>query len=759
MGELAIEMAQLSYAEPKSPAAGELGPVTARRRNARAALPVALGALAALAAGGASAQSASPNQGQDRTSRDASGNVVSPVTVHGQHPRDFDPAKLEHIMPELAGTEITVTKKTTIIKLDQQPTVIDNNNRQLFNKFPGLLVTEQNTPAQFNYSYRGLGNPQESEYVLVLQDGLPISSNWIGFPTLYYQPLPQSVSEIQLIRGGNSLLYGPEPAPAVNFVMRRPAPGEAPNGFSENVGGSHGLYANFEALEGTHGAFEYRADFGYQSQDGWRRNAASRLAQGDLYLGWRPDASQRWSLELETYQLSAGDPGRISYAQYQADPAVSPTPYNHDWVDRYSVVLSHAHDFSGGLRLEAKAWYAYLDLDSRAAAALSPAAAAPASTTLQQELFRSEGLDLRLRQRWGQGDALTAGVVAYHSNDPFEQWTDADLYAGRDDHTGAVRLDQARSTDYEAAFVENLVRFGRFHVVMSARLDRETIKADEFVAPPTVKHPQLGIDDVRTIPVFALGFGNDFGRSNETYFNVSQGWRPLRYFDVASPFSDVEPGHDGDPTSSLTFETGVHGTPLPGLYYDVGGFWIDFRNRLETIAFADPNDPTAVVIVNTGDTRHRGVEAEVSYDVLAGRPGGRRLVAFGNVSLLDAVFTRSAIPGQVGKAPAFAPHTLVKGGLTWRKEKAYDLSLTGTYVSSQYWQDSDLPGPGAPPLPAKIPGYAVVDVAGDWYVTPRVRLIGGLSNLTDRRYYSRIFQSGIEPAQGRVVYAGLALGL
>ena len=52
-------------------------------------------------------------------------------------------------------------------------------------------------------------------------------AEWIGFPTLYYQPVPQSISEIQFIRGGSSLLYGPEPAPAINFVTKHPVPGNA----------------------------------------------------------------------------------------------------------------------------------------------------------------------------------------------------------------------------------------------------------------------------------------------------------------------------------------------------------------------------------------------------------------------------------------------------------------------------------------------------------------------------------------------------
>ncbi len=83
----------------------------------------------------------------------------------------------------------------------------------MFTRAGGLLITEQHTLGQFNFSYRGLGNPQESEFILALQNGVPMMSDWIGFPKLYYLPLPQSVSEIQLVRGGSSLLYGHEPAP------------------------------------------------------------------------------------------------------------------------------------------------------------------------------------------------------------------------------------------------------------------------------------------------------------------------------------------------------------------------------------------------------------------------------------------------------------------------------------------------------------------------------------------------------------------
>src|SRR5690349_13056916 len=50
--------------------------------------------------------------------------------------------KRDHIMPEVSGTQITVTKKATVIKLDKQPPVENNNLQEEFTKAPGFLVSE-----------------------------------------------------------------------------------------------------------------------------------------------------------------------------------------------------------------------------------------------------------------------------------------------------------------------------------------------------------------------------------------------------------------------------------------------------------------------------------------------------------------------------------------------------------------------------------------------------------------------------------------
>jgi hypothetical protein len=126
-----------------------------------------------------------------------------------------------------------------------------------------------------------------------------------------------------------------------------------------------------------------------------------------------------------------------------------------------------------------------------------------------------------------------------------------------------------------------------------------------------------------------------------------------------------------------------------------------FDNRTETQNISN----TDFIILNTGSSRHRGLEGELSYDFLArfqhpplpelqAEPGKGavdaskaipvpgvspkdyhplKLIAFSNVQFLDAEFTESTllIPDTnktiVGNTPAFAPNFLMKGGLQLRR--------------------------------------------------------------------------------------------
>ncbi len=723
-------------------------------------------------------------------------NTEPQIVITGQTlPEDTRP-KLQHIMPEVAGTQITVTKKATVIKLDKQPPVENNNLQELFEKAPGLIVSEQQNPGQFNFTYRGLGNPQESEYTLFLQDGLPLMSDWIGFPTLYYLPLPQSVSEIQLIRGGSSLLYGPEPAPAVNYVTKHPAPGTPWSFYGEAAGGADGFYSGYGSVQEANGPFEMRVDGGYQHSDGQRDNGEYHLWQANGYFGYRPDSNQLLGVDVHASRFSGGDPGRLTLAQFEGDQNFSPTPYNHNWVDRYTVMLHYDLEFGDGWLVQAKGWYTHQDIDSRAAGNLSPTGVPPGTTTFGYEEFNNGGADVRFRKRWGEdtmfaGSALTFGGLVYHGDAPFTRYTLTDLYAPRGTTSSAITLDQARTSDYQAFFAEDLIRIGKFHIVPSFRLDHENVDVDAAVAPYFMPGTPSDRSADKLIPLWGIGVGNDFGNNNETYFSASSGWRPVRFFDIAGTRTAVVPGETPDPFKSLDIELGVHGTPIKGLWYDVGLFWMEFDNRIETRA-APGGGPFDTIAVNTGSTRHRGFDGEVAYDFLASfqqeselaaaeadaKSDGKtmakdvfnppptrpfQLIGFANLQLLDAEFTDSQqiVPGTtrsfVGNAPAYAPDVVLKGGITFKRDDCFNITFSAVYVSDQYWQDSNL-GSGSIP-PAKIPSYAVFNLSGEYYLTRNIKIFGGISNLADKKYYSRVFPFGggsIEPAPSRSGFVGLS---
>jgi Fe(3+) dicitrate transport protein len=674
---------------------------------------------------------------------------VDSVYVEGKRWLFNRRTRYAHSLPEVDGPTITVTKKTSVVQLNDVPTIIDNNQRELFDRLPGIVLAEQQNPTQLNLSYRGLGNPQESEYVLLMQDGIPLEMDWIGYPTIYTIPVPQTLSSVQMIRAGSGLLYGPEPQPVINFISQQPSTRPLA-GTSEQVGGSNSLFSSFNKISGTDGNWNYLADFSRRQSDGQRQNGDYVLNAGDLHLGYLLDG-QRLSLDFHAYSLDSGLAGLMTGAQFLANRSQTTTPDDRLWADRYTTVLTYENKFSGQDSYTQKLWSGYQDLWTRSDTYTAEVPPVGTGATLSGQRFNYTGLDGRWLHRWGAGDALTVGYTLYTSRSPYNEWLTSNPVVDKGDESGIPFYDDERKTTYGALFAENVFRFEYFHLVTSARFDHEELSTEESLAP----HPSLvNATYTKNIPLFGIGIGNDFGHGNETYLNVSQGFRPLRYLDIASPFSNFSTTNNPDPTKYLTYEAGVHGWPSLGLYYDVSVFQVNVKDRIESQQLSQ----TETIDVNTGNTRSRGVELEGHYDLLRLFPAvasSSHLDLFANASLLDARFTSSIVPGQTGKIPAYAPHGVFKAGITARADGQYKISLVVNTVGSQYFQDSDQ---SIGSTPAHIPTYTVADLAGDYVIAGHFRILAGVSNLTNRHYYSRVFLFGgmLEPASDRSVYAGAA---
>ena len=242
-------------------------------------------------------------------------------------------------LPEVQGARINAGKKTTILDFDAQPRINGNNYRQALAQSPGLILSEENSPL-VSIGYRGL-EPHRAQFTQVLKDGIPIHADQFGYPEAYYTPPLDTVDRIEFVRGGASLLYGPQPGGALNYVTHRPRTDRPFSGSTLHTAGSNGYYSTFTHLDGTTGRVGYYGYLNHRQSDGIRAsNSDYRLTSwlGRLALDATTDA--RWLLTLETYDEEHGEPGGLTFAtganavNYSVDRRAVSRPFDRFRLER-----------------------------------------------------------------------------------------------------------------------------------------------------------------------------------------------------------------------------------------------------------------------------------------------------------------------------------------------------------------------------------------------------------------------------------------
>jgi Fe(3+) dicitrate transport protein len=664
--------------------------------------------------------------------------------------------RFSQVSKEIDDGQVLAGKKSTTVELAEQPAVANNELRQTFVRVPGLLVSEQQVPSHFNVNYRGLGDPHESEFVMFFEDGVPLASGWFGYPTMYYLPPTERLDSIQFVRGGSSLLYGPQPGPAVNLLTRDPVPEAEFGARSRHIGGSDGLYSTYNELSGGAGDFGYRVELDHREYDGTRANADSNVDGAAIALFWRESDVANWRLDLNHYESESGEAGRLPSNLFATQPDYTSTPFNRIWIERQSAVLSSERQLADSYTLDARLWHSELERDSRRSAAWLPGnLPANLNAAFDHQDFSNTGLDARISHDFGSNHTLTFGLTAYHEDSPRWQRSNTRIDA---DSGNVLRYVQERGTDYAAVFAESIFRFERWSIIPALRLESLTLDIEETTRSSAVVRDAIDDSFHHSVPLAGLGATYDWPDQRlQAYGNLSQGYRPMRYDDVGNPTSNLSDGNDPDPSETLSAEFGLRGAPIDGLFFDVSLFHIDFSNKIEQIQVG----PSEVERVNSGDARHQGLELAAEYDFLAGGSGSSHLTLFGSVSFLDAEITESVTPSLVGRTPAYAPDHVAKLGLIWRTfEDRLKLGLTGTLVDDQYWRDANTSiGTGVTFVAAEIPSYQVLDLTGEWRLNRHFSVIGGINNVTDETYTSRVRNDGADPGAERHAYFGIEVAL
>jgi len=666
---------------------------------------------------------------------------------------EFDHVVQGPFLPGVQGAKINAGKKTTILDFDGQPRINGNNYRQALAEAPGLILSEETSPL-ISIGYRGL-EPHRAQFTQVLKDGIPIHADQFGYPEAYYTPPLDTVDRIEFIRGGAALLYGPQPGGALNYVTHRPRLDCGFSGSSLHTVGSDGYYSTFSHLDGTVGRVGYYGYLSHRQSDGIRSaNGDYRLTSWLGRLALDAASASRWLLNLETYAEEHGEPGGLTFASgpgtvnYLADRRAPSRLHDRFNLERDAASLIWEHDLAAGTF----AWRAWAIDYTRASrrqggGGFGTLPTGPASQTNTQELqqFRTLGTEARLRLDWGPAarHILSTGAQLYGSTSPRTDRRGTSPTAT----TGTIQTQSRRKVFYAPVYAENLFRWGAFTLTPGLRLEqvRQSVREEINLAKAAAGNLLADRTDTNTEPLLGLAATWEPARGAQAYLNASESFRPVIFTQAVPNGATQIVNTDLAPARARQLELGYRSQTASGLVLDASLFHLEFSDQVGTVAL--PGGRSS--LINVGRSVHRGLEASLRQELLRSRPAGATsLQLYANALLLDASFREGAF---AGRRPQYAPRHLVRTGLLFSRGSGLKIGLSGTFVGSSHADDTNTEQ-------RRVPAHAVWDLTAEWRVPgTAIRVIGGVNNLLDEDYYSRVRADGIDPAPRRHGYFGAAI--
>jgi Fe(3+) dicitrate transport protein len=685
-------------------------------------------------------------------------------------------------LPDVEDTRINAGKKTSNISLENLPQIENGNYRQLIAQTPGLVLAEETTPL-VSVGYRGY-EPHRMQYFQVLKNGFPIHADMIGYPEAYYRPSLEAVERLEFIRGGAALMYGPQPAGAINFVMKNPPLDRQLSIETTNVLGSFGLYTNFTQVGGTLGRFGYGAYYNHRQADGFREaNSDYFLNEWSGVLALDAAGPKRWFLYLDAYDETHGEPGGLTLAtgpgavNYTTNRKGTSRFYDRMRISRYAVSLLHENELSDTTLLTVRTWWNYYRRWSArqrgGGFGTLPTGPAAQTNSIETQQFYNWGLEPRFRHDYtwlGQDHTVSIGAMLYQTYSPRMDSRGNSPTAMR----GEIRSSSDRYTNYFSVFAENLFRIGNLSVVPGVRLESiwQTVKETANVERKARGLPLQNETNFAFVPLFGLGLEYAFTPQVQVYSNVSQAYRPVIFTQAVPTSPNFVVDGTLKPSFVWNYEIGFRGEPTSWITWDTSLFLVDFQNQIGT---RTANNGNLTILENAGRSVTFGwdISLEVDFVGLAQRlfdpmpaafsrtdqkqatPARNdwrdtwgSLKMFTNLTLMNSRFVSGPNDGNV---PQNTPEYLYRLGLVYNWREKIKVSLMSTFSGSSYADASNTPS-------RFIPAYDVWDLTLEARVYKDfVSVIAGVNNLFDRDYYSRIRADGIDPAAPRNWYAGVKL--
>ncbi len=619
-----------------------------------------------------------------------------------------------------------------------------NTLRDVLKDTPGVFVQER-YGQELRLSVRGSGISRGFHLrgIEVLQDGIPF--NLADGSGDFYQIDPLALRSAEVYKGGNALTFGATTlGGAVNFVTPTAYTAFAPN-ILRIDGGSFGtIRENFQASR-ISGPVDVLINGTITNADGFRDHETQRTQNFNANLGYQIAPGVETRFYAGVYLTDQKLPGTLSLSDALNDPTrANPTAITMNQsrkveTERIANRTSFVLDVG---KLDIDTWAIHKSLYH------------PIFQVIDQD-----GWTYGLAPHW----AGTFDVAGFRNDTilglrAFAGQNSAQQYVNVQGQRGAQTLNAVQSASNLEAYGENRFWFLPDVALMTG--------AKLFSSNRTYSN-KGGFTGASRLLSYA----------NETYEGVNPKvgllWQPLPDIQV---FGDVTRSRDvpdfGDlvQTNTLnttfvplqaqrawTYEAGSRGR-IDRLSFDVTLYRSEIRDELinfNTALGAAINLPAATF--NAPRTRHQGVEAAITLDLVRDLSGAGDTLSVGQIwTHNDVRFVNDPVYG--GNRIAGIPTDVLRTVLRYAHPSGVHVAPSVDWVPQGAFADH------ANTL--KVPGYALLNVEAGIDFANGVSVFVDARNLTDARYVSDISvvanagavaggPVAFYPGNGRSVFGGV----
>ncbi|MDB4491421.1 TonB-dependent receptor [bacterium] len=673
-----------------------------------------------------------------------------------------------------------------------------SNVNRILARVPGVYVREEDGSGNFpNISLRGADGTR-SEKTTIMEDGILSAPATYSAPGAYYSPRAGRMSGIEVLKGSSQVKYGPHTTGGVINYLSTPIPEESQFYGRYTYGTDNTMLGHFHygnTVDTEAGKFGYLFELFANTTDGFRDiqpgtgyggsdNTGFEVYEPMFKLSWEPNTTlpQRFEFKYGYTDLDADETYTgLTESDVRGHPdwRYAATRFDNIQTEHHRTYLKYVVEPTDNLRFEAAGYYNefsrnWYKLDG---------ATGDTFSNVRSALLDPAG------QAFLQGRGAGTGRVRANNRDyelfGFQIAGDYSFETGsveHDLHFGArVHKDEIRRFQRDDRFVQDgtgqIVDFitgeegsggNRFQESTAIALWlQDEITLGALTVTPGLRFETIDQDyidyssnstntrtrsDSGTINYVAPGisFSLDLTETEQLFGGVFKG------VSVPGPRSSIRSGVDLE--ESIGYELGFRTQKDNGFFGELVAFYTDFDNLIGTDSgFGDNNTET-----NAGAATVWGLEGSLRYDPLEGSAYDLSMPMYVSTTWTNAEFDSDLASGggdgiyagaNNGAEIPYIPEFQFAVGVGLKTD-TWGANLDLTYQTETFGTAQNFDDPVNTAREGKIDDLLLLDLSAYYQINENVKLVGGVSNLTDERGIVSRVPRGPRTNQGRAFWLG-----